>query len=79
MNNMKSTFVRYIIAFFIVILVVELTKIGFFLMNQPDSYLFYLGLLLIGSECFIGGWFFLKTLMSVFSQKEDETEKKDTE
>lgn len=76
---MKNTLVTYIITIFIVILLVELTNIGFFLMNQPDSYLFYLGLLLIGSECFIGGWFFLKTLMSVFSQKEDETEKKESE
>lgn len=75
---MKNTLVTYIITVFIVILVVELTNIGFFLMNQPDSYLFYLGLLLIGSECFIGGWFFVKTLMSVFSKKEDETEKKES-
>ena len=69
---MKNTLVTYIITVFIVILVVELTNIGFFLMNQPDSYLFYLGLLLIGSECFIGGWFFVKTLMSILSKKEDE-------
>jgi ABC-type nickel/cobalt efflux system permease component RcnA len=76
---MKNTFIRYITAIVITILVVELTNFGFFLMNQSDSYLFYLGLLLIGSECFIGGWFFVKTLMSVFSKKEDETEKKESE
>lgn len=75
---MKDTFFKYLTAIVTTILVVELFNFGLFLMNQPDSYLFYLGLLLIGSECFIGGWFFVKTLMSVFSKKEDETEKKES-
>lgn len=74
---MKNTLVTYIITIFIVILLVELTNIGFFLMNQPDSYLFYLGLLLIGIECFIVGWYMIKELTKIFTSDEKKSEEND--
>jgi hypothetical protein len=48
-------------------------------MNQPDTYVFYLGLLIILSEGFVGGWLVMRTLKNIFSPKEDNSEKKDTE
>jgi hypothetical protein len=48
-------------------------------MNQPDTYVFYLGLLIILSEGFAGGWLVMRTLKNIFSPKEDNSEKKDTE
>jgi hypothetical protein len=73
---MKNSLVNYIIAIVIAIIAVELFHLGTYLMNQPDSMLFYLGLFLIGLESFIGGWYVAKTLNKIFSsdkEKNDET------
>jgi hypothetical protein len=79
MNNMKNTLIQYIITIIVIIAVVELTNFAFNLMNQPDTYVFYLGLLIILSEGFAGGWLVMRTLKNIFSPKEDDSEKKDTE
>jgi hypothetical protein len=79
MNNMKNTLIQYIVTIIVVIAVVELTNFAFNLMNQPDTYVFYLGLLIILSEGFVGGWLVMRTLKNIFSPKEDNSEKKDTE
>jgi ABC-type nickel/cobalt efflux system permease component RcnA len=79
MNNMKNTLIQYIVTIIVVIAVVELTNFAFNLMNQPDTYVFYLGLLIILSEGFAGGWLVMRTLKNIFSPKEDNSEKKDTE
>jgi hypothetical protein len=79
MNNMKNTLIQYIITIIVIITVVELTNFAFNLMNQPDTYVFYLGLLIILSEGFAGGWLIIRTLKNIFSPKEDNSEKKDTE
>jgi hypothetical protein len=79
MNNMKNTLIQYIITIIVIIAVVELTNFAFNLMNQPDTYVFYLGLLIILSEGFAGGWLIIRTLKNIFSLKEDNSEKKDTE
>jgi hypothetical protein len=79
MNNMKNTLIQYIITIIVIIAVVELTNFAFNLMNQPDTYVFYLGLLIILSEGFAGGWLIIRTLKNIFSPKEDNSEKKDTE
>ena len=79
MNNMKNTLLYYFITIIVVIAIVELTNLAFTLMNQPDTYVFYLGLLIILSEGFAGGWLVMRTLKNIFSPKEDNSEKKDTE
>lgn len=79
MNNMKNTLLNYFITIIVVIAIVELTNFAFTLMNQPDTYVFYLGLLIILSEGFAGGWLVMRTLKNIFSPKEDNSEKKDTE
>jgi ABC-type nickel/cobalt efflux system permease component RcnA len=79
MNNMKNTLIQYIVTIIVVIAVVELTNFAFNLMNQPDTYVFYLGLLIILSEGFAGGWLVMRTLKNIFSPKEGNSEKKDTE
>jgi ABC-type nickel/cobalt efflux system permease component RcnA len=79
MNNMKNTLIQYIVTIIVVIAVVELTNFAFNLMNQPNTYVFYLGLLIILSEGFAGGWLVMRTLKNIFSPKEDNSEKKDTE
>jgi ABC-type nickel/cobalt efflux system permease component RcnA len=79
MNNMKNTLIQYIVTIIVVIAIVELTNFAFTLMNQPDTYVFYLGLLIILSEGFAGGWLVMRTLKNIFSPKEDNSEKKDTE
>jgi ABC-type nickel/cobalt efflux system permease component RcnA len=79
MNNMKNTLIQYIVTIIVVIAVVELTNFAFNLMNQPDTYVFYLGLLIILSEGFAGGWLVMRTLKNIFSPKEDNSEKKDTD
>lgn len=76
---MKNTLLQYIITIIVVIAVVELTNFAFNLMNQPDTYVFYLGLLIILSEGFAGGWFVIRTLKNIFSSKTDESEEKDSE
>ena len=76
---MKNTLIQYIVTIIVVIAVVELTNFAFNLMNQPDTYVFYLGLLIILSEGFAGGWLVMRTLKNIFSPKEDDSEKKDTE
>lgn len=76
---MKNTLIQYIITIIVIIAVVELTNFAFNLMNQPDTYVFYLGLLIILSEGFAGGWLIIRTLKNIFSPKEDNSEKKDTE
>ena len=76
---MKNTLIQYIITIIVIIAVVELTNFAFNLMNQPDTYVFYLGLLIILSEGFAGGWLVMRTLKNIFSPKEDNSEKKDTE
>ena len=76
---MKNTLIQYIITIIVIIAVVELTNFAFNLMNQPDTYVFYLGLLIILSEGFAGGWLVMRTLKNIFSPKEDDSEKKDTE
>ncbi len=76
---MKNTLIQYIVTIIVVIAVVELTNFAFNLMNQPDTYVFYLGLLIILSEGFAGGWLVMRTLKNIFSPKEDNSEKKDTE
>ena len=76
---MKNTLIQYIVTIIVVIAVVELTNFAFNLMNQPDTYVFYLGLLIILSESFAGGWLVMRTLKNIFSPKEDDSEKKDTE
>jgi hypothetical protein len=79
MNNMKNTLLYYFITIIVVIAIVELTNFAFTLMNQPDTYVFYLGLLIILSEGFAGGWLVMRTLKNIFLSKEDDSEKKDTE
>ena len=79
MNNMKNTLLNYFITIIVVIAIVELTNFAFTLMNQPDTYVFYLGLSIILSEGFAGGWLVMRTLKNIFSPKEDDSEKKDTE
>jgi hypothetical protein len=79
MNNMKNTLLYYFITIIVVIAIVELTNFAFTLMNQPDTYVFYLGLSIILSEGFAGGWLVMRTLKNIFSPKEDNSEKKDTE
>jgi hypothetical protein len=79
MNNMKNTLLNYFITIIVVIAIVELTNFAFTLMTQPDTYVFYLGLLIILSEGFAGGWLVMRTLKNIFSPKEDNSEKKDTE
>ena len=76
---MKNTLIQYIITIIVIIAVVELTNFAFNLMNQPDTYVVYLGLLIILSEGFAGGWLIIRTLKNIFSPKEDNSEKKDTE
>ena len=76
---MKNTLIQYIVTIIVVIAIVELTNFAFTLMNQPDTYVFYLGLLIILSEGFAGGWLVMRTLKNIFSPKEDNSEKKDTE
>ena len=76
---MKNTLIQYIVTIIVVIAVVELTNFAFNLMNQPNTYVFYLGLLIILSEGFAGGWLVMRTLKNIFSPKEDNSEKKDTE
>ena len=75
MNNMKNTLLNYFITIIVVIAIVELTNFAFTLMNQPDTYVFYLGLLIILSEGFAGGWLVMRTLKNIFSPKEDNSEK----
>lgn len=67
---MKNSLVNYIIAIAVAILAVELFNIGTYLMNQPDSILFYIGLTLIGSEVFLIGWFIIKELNKIFTKDE---------
>ena len=44
---MKYNIVKILIYLFAAIGFIEVTNLGFYLMNQPDSYLFYLGLTVV--------------------------------
>lgn len=73
---MKNKISIFLITLVVGIIVMELSKLGFYLMNQPDSLLFYLGFLIIAMECFVCGWIFIKGLNKLFpptEKKEEET------
>lgn len=44
---MKHNIVKILIYLLVIIGVIEGTNLGFYLMTQPDSYLFYLGISLV--------------------------------
>jgi hypothetical protein len=45
-------------------------------MNQPDSLLFYLGLLIVALESFFIGWFSIKLLNKFFPTEKNEENSK---
>lgn len=73
---MKNKISIFLITLVVGIIVMELSKLGFNLMNQSDSLLFYLGLSIIAIECFVCGWIFIRGLNKLFppvEKKEEET------
>lgn len=47
MSTMKHNIVKILIYLLVIIGFIETTNLGFYLMTQPDSYLFYLGVSLV--------------------------------
>ncbi len=74
---MKSTLANYIIAIFLTIIAVESVRLGFYLMNQSDSLMFYIGLMLIGLVMFLSGWYLMKNLVKIFSKDDEKFEEND--
>lgn len=74
---MKSTLSNYIIAIFLTIIAVESVRLGFYLMNQSDSLMFYIGLMLIGLVMFLSGWYLMKNLVKIFSKDDEKSEEND--
>ena len=74
---MKSTLANYIIAIFLTIIAVESVRLGFYLMNQSDSLMFYIGLMLIGLVMFLSGWYLMKNLVKIFLKDEEKSEEND--
>jgi hypothetical protein len=71
---MKSTLTNYIIAIFLAIIAVETIRLGFHLMNQSDSLMFYIGLMLIGLVMFLSGWYLATSLLKIFSKDDEKSE-----
>ena len=67
---MKKNLISFIISILTAIILIELFHIGTGLMNQPNSILFYIGLLLIGLEMFFIGWSIGKLYVRFFGSKE---------
>jgi hypothetical protein len=75
---MKYNIVKILIYLFAAIGFIEVTNLGFYLMNQPDSYLFYLGLTVVLFAGIFLGVEVLKILTYLYdkinNKKEDNQE-----
>jgi hypothetical protein len=57
---------KVVLTFIIIVLAFEIPNLGFYLMNQPDTYLFWLGVLIISTLFFLLGWAFHQYVLKVF-------------
>ena len=71
-NKLSNLFWVFVIG----VLAMEMTQLAFHLMNQSDSLLFYLGLLIIALESFLGGWYLVKFLNKKFPTEKNDEESK---
>jgi hypothetical protein len=73
---MNNKLVNFLISLIVGILIIEMLHLAFHLMNQPDSLLFYLGLLIVALESFFIGWFSIKLLNKFFPTEKNEENSK---
>jgi hypothetical protein len=73
---MKNKLSNFLIALVIGILAIEMSRLAFHLMNQPDSLLFYLGFSIIVLEFFFAGWYLIKFLNKNFPAEKNDEESK---
>jgi hypothetical protein len=71
---MKKNLLFCLKTFTIAIILIGILGFGCYLTKQSDSILFYVGLTTITAECFLIGWFVIKTLKSIFLADYEKTD-----
>ena len=74
---MKNSLIRFLVILVTTIVTFELTNLSLWLMCQPDTYLFYLGLILLLTIGFIGGYGLRQYGFKLYSKWKEKSNKKD--